>query len=128
MPTPTVILIVLVAVAAIALLTMLTWLARNRRNEDLRAQADTIRDEARRDTLQVNEQDALADETAARARAAQAEADVKAAQASGLQQQAAARRGEAATSRSQVNEEWDRADTMDPAANRPKTPRSASKS
>lgn len=75
MSTPTVILIVLVAVAAIALLTMLTWLARNRRNEDLHAQADTIRDEARRDTLQVNEQDALADETAARARGAQAEAD-----------------------------------------------------
>jgi hypothetical protein len=45
-----------------------------------------------------------------KAGAAQAEADVKTAQATGLQQQAAARRSEAATSRDHLNERWDRAE------------------
>ena len=48
-------------------------------------------------TARPNQREALAEETAAKARAAQAEADVKAAQASGLQQQAAVHRGEAVT-------------------------------
>jgi len=72
----------------------------------------------------VKQREAMADETAAKARAAQAEADVKAAQASGLRQQAAVHLGEATTSRGQLNEQWDRADTMDPATPTPETPRS----
>jgi Flp pilus assembly protein TadB len=54
------------------------------------------------------------------------EADkIREAQASGLHQQAAAHRSEAATSRDQLNEQWDRADTMDPAPQRPETSRTA---
>ena len=49
---------------------------------------------------------------------------MKAAQASGLQQKAAVHRNEAATSRDQLNEQWDRADTMDPDTQTPDdTPR-----
>jgi hypothetical protein len=77
------------------------------------------------ETLQVNRQEALADETAAKARAARAEADVKAAQASGLEQQAAAHRREAASSGHQLNEQSDRADTIDPATQTPKSAKSA---
>ena len=59
--------------------------------------------------------------------AEQAEADVKAAQATGLQQQAAAHRSEAATSRDHLNEQWGRAEKLDPATPTDKTPRSTHK-
>ena len=72
--------------------------------------ARTPRTEAR----QVKQREALADETAAKSRAAQAEADVKTAQASGLQQQAAGHRSEAVTARDELNQEFERADKMDP--------------
>ncbi|MFD0359878.1 hypothetical protein ACFQZZ_00205 [Nocardia sp. GCM10030253] len=64
----------------------------------------------------------LADETAAKARAAAAEADVKSAQAAGLQQQAAAHRSEAGTSRDELNQEFERADKIDPDSRTPETP------
>ena len=127
MTTNTIILIVVVAVAAIVLIAALAWVARNKRNQHRHVEADKIREQAKEETLQVRQQEALADETAAKARAAQAEADVKAAQASGLQQKAAVHRNEAATSRDQLNEQWDRADTMDPDTQTPDdTPRQAS--
>jgi FtsZ-interacting cell division protein ZipA len=116
MATSTIVLIVIAAVVAILLIAGLTWVARNKRNQHRHVEADKIREGARQETLQVKQHEALADETAAKARAAQAEADVKAAQASGLQQQAAVHRGEAVTSRDHLNEQWDRADTLDPAS------------
>ncbi|BBY41084.1 hypothetical protein MMAN_52180 [Mycobacterium mantenii] len=113
MTTSTIILIV-VAVVAIVLIAALVWVARNKRNQHRHIEAGKIRDQAREESLHVRQREALADETAARARAAQAEADVKSAQASGLQQQAAAHRGEAATSRDELNQQFARADKMDP--------------
>ena len=62
----------------------------------------------------MGQREALADETAAKARAAQAEADAKAAHATGLQHQAEIRRTDAATARDEVNQEFERADTIDP--------------
>jgi FtsZ-interacting cell division protein ZipA len=112
----TVLIIVVAAVVAILLIAGLTWVAGNKRNQRRHVEADNIRDDARHETLLVNQQEALADETAAKARAAQAEADVNAAQASGLQQQAAVHRQEAVTSRDHLNEQWDRADNLDPAS------------
>ena len=50
---------------------------------------------------------------------------MKAAQASGLQQQAAVHRNEAASSRDQLNEQWDRANELDPASETPDTLKSA---
>jgi FtsZ-interacting cell division protein ZipA len=116
MATSTTVLIIVAAVVAILLIAGLIWVARNSRNRQHHVEADRIREDARHETLLVNQQEALADETAAKARAAQADADVKAAQASGLQQQAAVHRGEAVTSRDHLNEQWDRADTLDPAS------------
>ena len=125
MTTTSIVLIVVVAVVAILLIATIAWVARNKRHQHRHVEADKIRDQAKDETLQVKQREALADETAAKSRAAQAEADVKAAQASGLQQQAAAHRSEAATSRDQLNEQWERADKMDPASQTPETPRTA---
>jgi Tfp pilus assembly protein PilE len=125
MTTSTIVLIVVVAVAAILLIAGLAWLVRTKRNQHRHVEADKIRGAAKEETLHVGQQEALADETAAKARAAQAEADVKAAQASGLQQQAAAHRSEAAASRDQLNEQWDRANELDPGSQTPETPKSA---
>jgi FtsZ-interacting cell division protein ZipA len=125
MTTSSIVLIVVVAVVAILLIATIAWVARNKRNQHRHVEADKIRDQAKDETLQVKQREALADETAAKSRAAQAEADVKAAQASGLQQRAAAHRSEAATSRDQLNEQWERADKMDPASQTPETPRTA---
>ena len=117
MATSTIVLIIVAAaVVAVLLIAGLIWVARNKRNQQRHVDADKIREDARHETLLVNQQEALADETAAKARAAQAEADVNAAQASGLQQQAAVHRGEAVTSRDHLNKQWDRADTLDPAS------------
>jgi hypothetical protein len=112
----TVLIIVAAAVMAILLSAGLIWVARNKRPQQRHVEADKIREDARYETLLVNQQEALADETAAKARAAQAEADVNAAQADGLQQQAAVHRGEAVSSRDHLNKQWDRADTLDPAS------------
>src|SRR6202167_5541310 len=125
MTTTSIVLIVVVAIAAIVLIAAIAWVARNKRNQHRHIEADKIREAAKEETLQVKQREALADETAARSRAAQAEADVKAAQASGLQQQAAAHRSEAVTSRDQLNEQWDRADKLDPASRGSETPETA---
>jgi flagellar basal body-associated protein FliL len=125
MSTTSIVLIVLVVIAAAVLIAAIAWVARNNRNQHRHVEADKIREAAKEETRQVGQREALADETAAKARAAQAEADVKAAQASGLQQQAAAHRSEAATSRDQLNEQLDRADTIDPASQTPETSREA---
>jgi hypothetical protein len=79
MTTSSIVLIVLIAVVAILLIATIAWVARNKRNQHRHVEADKIRDRAKEETLQVKQREALADETAAKARAAQAEADVKAA-------------------------------------------------
>ncbi|WP_166906947.1 hypothetical protein [Mycobacterium sp. DL440] len=125
MATSSIVLIILVVLAAALLIAALAWVARNKRNQHRHVAAEEIREAANDETREVRQREARADETAARARAAQAESDVKAAQAAGLQQQAATHRSEAATSRHELNEQWDRADTMDPASETPEAPRTA---
>jgi len=115
MSTTTIAVIVVAAVGLLLLAAALVWLAQRTRKHQRHNEAENIRGEAAEETLRVKQREALADETAAKARAAQAEADVKAAQATGLQQQAAAHRSEAATSRDHLNEQWDRAEKLDPA-------------
>ena len=113
------------AVAAIVLLFALVCVLVQKRTHDRHAKAAQIRENAREETLQVNRREALAEETAAKARAAQADADVKAAQASGLEQQAAAHRSEAKSSRDRLDEQWKRADGLDPTSQTPDTAKSA---
>ena len=124
MTTSSIVLIVVVAVAALLLIAALAWVARNKRTQHRRVEAEDIREQANEETHKVGQREALADETAAKARAAQAEADVKAAHATGLQQKAEVRRNDAATARDELNQEFERADTMDPDTQTPDdTPR-----
>jgi FtsZ-interacting cell division protein ZipA len=119
MSTIMIIMIAFFAVAAIVILVALGWVLVNKRTQHRRVKADEIRDQAKEETLRINRQ------TAAKARAAQAQADVKAAQASGLLHEADSHRSGVATSRDQLKEQWDRADALDPASQTPETAKSA---
>jgi hypothetical protein len=114
MTTSTIIWIVVVVIAAASLIAAIAWVARNKRTEHHRVQAGDIREKAVEQSHKVGQREALADETAAKARAAKAEAEAMSARAAGLQHQAQARRTDAATSRSEVNRQFERADKIDP--------------
>jgi Tfp pilus assembly protein PilE len=107
-------LIVVIAVAAILAIAAIAWVARNKRTQHRRVEAGDIRDKAADESHKVGQREAFADETAAKARVAQAEADAKTAHAAGLQHQAQVRRTDAASARDEVNQEFERADTIDP--------------
>ena len=94
-------------------------MARNKRTEHRRVEAGDIRDKATDESHKVGQREAFADETAAKARVAQAEADAKTAHAAGLQHQAQVRRSDAATARDEVNQEFERADKIDPDSQTP---------
>ena len=85
MTTSSIVWIVVVAVAAVLLVAAIAWVARKKRTEHRRVQAGDIRDKAVEQSHEVGQREALADETAAKARAAQAEAEAMAAHAAGLQ-------------------------------------------
>jgi FtsZ-interacting cell division protein ZipA len=123
MTTSSIVWIVLVAVVAILLVAAIAWVARKKRTEHRRAQAGDIRDKAVEQSHEVGQREALADETAAKARAAQAEAEAMTAHSAGLQHQAQARHTDAATSRSELNREFERADKIDPDSPTSDTPR-----
>ena len=119
MTTSTIVLIVVIAVAAILAIAAIAWVARKKRTEHRRVEAGDIRDKATDESHKVGQREALADETAAKARVAQAEADAKTAHAAGLQHQAQVRRNDAATARDEVNQEFERADKIDPDSQTP---------
>jgi FtsZ-interacting cell division protein ZipA len=124
MTTSTIVLIVVIAVAAILLIAAIAWVARNKRTQHRRVEAGDIRDKATDESHKVGQREAFADETAAKARVAQAEADAKTAHATGLQHQAQVGRSDAATARDEVNQEFKRADKIDPDSQTPDdTPR-----
>ncbi|WP_199189895.1 hypothetical protein [Mycobacterium sp. ENV421] len=123
MTTSTILLIVVIVVAALVLVAAIAVVARNKRIQSRRAEAADIRDKATEDAHMVRQREALADEIAARGRVAQAEADAKAAHAEGLEHQAHIRRNDASTARDKVNEDFERADKIDPDTHRDDTPR-----
>ena len=124
MTTGSIVLIVLVAVVALVLIAAIAWVARNKRTQHRRVEAGDIRDKATDESHKVGQREAFADETAAKARVAQAEADAKTAHAKGLQHQAQVSRSDAATARDDVNQEFERADKIDPDSQTPDdTPR-----
>ncbi len=114
MTTSTIVLIVAVAIVAILCIAAIAWVAQRKRSEHRRVEAAEIRDRAAEQSHAVGQKEALADETAAKARAAQAEADAKAAHAAALHHQAELHRGDAATARNDVDHELDRANRLDP--------------
>ena len=114
MSSSTIILIAAVVVVAGLLIAAIAWVTRNKRTQHHRVEAGDIREKAAEQSHKVGQREALAEETAAKARAAQAEADANAAHATGLQHQAQMRHSDAATARDAVNHEFDRADKIDP--------------
>ncbi len=114
MSTNTIVLIVIVAVLAILLIAAVAWFARKKRTEQHRVVAGEIRNKAAEQSHKVGQREAIAEETAAKARAAQAEADAKAAHASRLQHEAEMRSNDAAGARHELNQEFERADKLDP--------------
>jgi hypothetical protein len=122
MATSTIIAIVFAAVGAVLLLIALGFVMRNKRTGRRRVEAGDIRDRAAEQSHEVGQREALAEETAARARVAQAVADAQTAHASGLQHEAEARRSDAATARDELNQEYRRADTIDPDSQNAHTP------
>lgn len=123
MTTSTIVWIVVIVVALLLLVVAISAMARKKRTEQRRVQAGEIREKAVERSHEVGQREALADETAARARAAQAEAEAMAAHSAGLQHQAQARRSDATTSRSELNREFERADEVDPDSRTSDTPR-----
>lgn len=114
MAVTTMIEIALAAIIAISILVIVAVVVRHQRTERRRAQAGEIRDDAAEQARAVGRREALADETAARARASAAEADAHAARARGLAHQAEEHRAEAASARGEANQQFERADTVDP--------------
>ena len=104
MATNTMVLIVVAALAVLVLAGVLVLVVYKTRSQQRHGKGETIRDQADEDVLRLRRQEALADESAARAHAAQVEIDIKTARACSLQQQATAYRSEAVTSRDQLNE------------------------
>ena len=123
MTTSTIVWIVVVVVAAVLLVAAIAWVARKKRTEHHRVQAGDIREKAVEQSHEVGQREALADETAAKARAAQAEAEAMSAHAAGLHHEAQARHTDAATSRSELTREFERADNIDPDSRTSDTPR-----
>jgi hypothetical protein len=105
---------IVVAVAAVIVLAALVFAARNRRNQHRHVQAEQMREELTEHTQKVDKRQALADETAAKARAAEAEAEAKAAEAARLKGQAASHHDAVTASREDIEERRRHADDLDP--------------
>jgi hypothetical protein len=114
MDTSTLVWVVVAAVAALIVVGALVLVSQRRLAHSHRRKATTIRDHAAEHVHQVGQREALADEAEANARGMQAQADAKAAVAARLQHGAATRRDEAKTARAEVDEEFVRADELDP--------------
>jgi hypothetical protein len=105
---------IVVAVVAVIVLAGLVFAARSRRNQRRHVEAEQMREELTTHVEKVDKRQALADETAAKARAAEAEAQAKAAEAARLKQQAAGHHDAVATSREEIEERRRHADMLDP--------------
>jgi flagellar biosynthesis/type III secretory pathway M-ring protein FliF/YscJ len=120
MSTSNTVWIVIAAVVAILVIAALVFAASRASRNRRQRQAEQIREQARLETAKLERREALADETAAKARAAQAEAEVKAAEAARLQERAAKHQSETAASREQLDEQLNRADSIDPGVKKDK--------
>src|SRR5260370_12442679 len=114
MSTSNIVWIVIAAIVAVLVIAALIFAVSRATRRRRHRQAEEIREQATLETTRVERRQALADETAAKARAAQAEAEAKAAEAAMLQERAAPHQSEVATSREQLREQWNRADSVDP--------------
>ena len=105
---------IVVAVVAVIVLVGLVFAARSRRNQRRHVEAEQMREELTTHSQRVDKRQALADETAAKARAAEAEAEAKAAEAARLKEQAAGHHDAVAASREDIEDRRRHADRLDP--------------
>ncbi|KAA0108418.1 hypothetical protein [Mycolicibacterium sp. P1-5] len=106
--------IVIAVIVALIVIAALVWVGRKRQMSRRVTQAEEIREGVRQDHVKVQRREALADETAAKARAAQAEAEAKAAEAARLKDNAEKHRTDAASHRQDLDERAQHADSLDP--------------
>jgi hypothetical protein len=112
MATNTTVLIIVTAMAALVLAGTLTLVVFKTSPSRRNVNGTPIRDQAEEDARRLRRQETLADEFDARAHAAQVEIDIKTVRARSLQEQATVRRGEAVTSRDQLNKLRDSAQPL----------------
>jgi len=112
MATNTTVLIIVAAMAALLLAGMLAGVMYKTHTSQRHAKGHTVRDQAEKNALRIRHQEALADEYAVKAHAAQVEVDIKTARAWRLQRQAAVYRSEAITSRVRLNEQINPGDQL----------------
>jgi hypothetical protein len=112
--------IVVAVVAGIVVIVGLALLARNRRTQKHRLEAQSLRDDIEVETAKVDKRQALAAETEAKARAAEAEAEVKAAEAQRLRDRASSHSESVAVTREDLDERRKHADALDPDVKSPK--------
>lgn len=105
---------IIVAVVVVALIVVAALVMARAGKERKRLEANDIREKAADQSDIVEERELLARESEAKARRAQAEADVKAAEADKLTQQAQSHQGVAASSRDEVDSQFERANRIDP--------------
>ena len=77
---------IVVVIVAVLVIAALGFAARSRRNQHRHVEAERIREDVTTHIAKVDKREALADETAAKARAAEAEAEAKAAEAARLKE------------------------------------------
>lgn len=112
--TTTIIWIVAAAIAAIVVVVGLALVARSKRAQSRREEANRLRAELETERRQVEKRHALAEETEARARAAEAEAEAKAAEARRLRERASVHHESVATAREDLEDRRKHVDHIDP--------------
>ena len=106
--------IVVVVLAALVVIGMVFWAGRRQSETHRRAQAEELREQLRRDHIEVAHRESIIAEHDARARAAQAEADAKAAEAQRLKTAADAHRQEVTSSREELEQRREQLESLDP--------------
>jgi hypothetical protein len=109
---------IIIAVVAVLVIVAVAFVVRSATQRKHRVQADRIREEVREEDQRLQRREAIATETEAKARAAQAEAEAKAAEAARLQNRAATHRVEVDSTREQLDERRQHADSLDPRTKR----------
>ncbi|MFC7676175.1 hypothetical protein ACFQWH_24035 [Mycolicibacterium sp. GCM10028919] len=105
---------IIVAVVAVIVIALIAFAMRSASHKKRAAEADRIREEVHVEGRKLERRESIAAETEAKARAAQAEAEAKAAEAARLQDRASSHREVVDSTRSNLDERREHADSLDP--------------
>ncbi|MFW0793735.1 hypothetical protein AAFP30_07985 [Gordonia sp. CPCC 205515] len=116
---------IIIAVVIVVIVLIVAAFLMRQRTARRRAEAQNIRENAEEKVSDLRHREARAEESEALARKAQAESDAKAAEAKRLNEQARVHQGQAVESREDIENEFARADKIDPDVGRDGTRRGA---